>query len=178
MLFTLGSRAQFGDVVDLLVACHHRIREHLALARRLAHAPAGTTPDSIKGAAARVRTYFDQAFPLHRADEEGDLFPLLVGRSDELDVAIGELMRDHETHEIDVRIVVDICRTLEQDPSQLERYAARLASSVGALETELVQHLALEERTVFPALTLLTSNERQQIQERMRKRRELASARS
>jgi len=172
MLFTLGQRTQSGDVVDLLLACHHRIREHIALARRIANAPATTAPDSVRAAAQRVRTYFAMAFPLHRKDEEDDIFPLLIGRSDVLDAAIGELMRDHDEHEQQVAAVVEICATLENDPSQQHVLAAKLGAAVRALEDEVAEHIGLEERTVFPAIAMMSTPERESIVERMQARRE------
>jgi len=174
MLFTLGQRTQSGDVVDLLLACHHRIREHIALARRIATAPVTTAPDSVRAAAKRVRTYFGMAFPLHRQDEEADIFPLLIGRSDVLDAAIGELMRDHEEHEQAVAAVVEICTTLEHDPAQQHVLAAKLGEAVRTLEDELTEHVTLEERTVFPAIAMMSTQEREGVLERMRARREKA----
>jgi iron-sulfur cluster repair protein YtfE (RIC family) len=171
MLFTLGQRSKSGDVVDLLLACHHRIREHLALARRLSHASAATAPDSVRGAAARVRSYFATAFPLHREDEEHDIFPLLLGQTDMLDAAIGELMADHEDHDCHVAAIVAVCAALEHDPSRLHAHANELALHVKALEDDLLAHVSLEEQTVFPAIARLPAELRQQIHDRMRARR-------
>lgn len=171
MLFTLGQRARSGDVVDLLLACHHRIREHLALARRLAHAPALTTADAIRAAAERVRRYFAEAFPQHRADEEEDLFPRLLGRSDDLDVAIGRLCHDHGAHDRYVASLLDACAALERDPGQLHALAERIDADARALEDELLAHIMLEERTVFPAIALLSAEDKAEIVARMRARR-------
>jgi iron-sulfur cluster repair protein YtfE (RIC family) len=171
MLFTVGSRAPTGDVVDLLVACHHRIREHLVLARRIATAPAGSPEESIRAAAARVRSYFGHAFPFHRADEEDDIFPLLVGHNDALDVAIGELVHDHEAHEAHVGRLVEICHAIEREPATVRVHTAELTTLVDTIEKELVEHLNLEERTVFPAIATLSWPEREGILARMRLRR-------
>jgi hypothetical protein len=154
-----------------LIACHHRIREHLVLGRRIASAPPTTPLDRIQAAAGRVHTYFGIAFPLHRADEEEDIFPLLIGRNDELDAAIGELVHDHDTHEAQVTRLVEICRTIEQDPAQARAHSAELDELVRALEAELVSHLALEERTMFPAIATLTEQERLDVLHHMRERR-------
>lgn len=173
MLFTVGrSRAHNGDVVDLLIACHHRVREHLALARRIASAPPTTAPDSVRAAAARICRYFTEAFPLHRADEEEDLFPLLIGRSDELDAAIGALIGDHEDHELHVARLVALCTTLEQDPAQLHAVAVDLNETARVLEDELLGHIMLEERTVFPAIATLSVEERQTVFDKIRARRD------
>ena len=171
MLFTLGERTKSGDVMALLLECHHRVREHLALARRLANAPAASAPDSVRAAALRIRRYFGIAFPLHRADEEVDIFPRLLGLDPELDAAIAELTRDHEAHESCVASLVAMCEELERDPSRLRALSLDLAAAVRSLESELASHILLEERTVFPAIGRLPAREREQIHERMRARR-------
>jgi iron-sulfur cluster repair protein YtfE (RIC family) len=171
MLFTLGQRTATGDVVDLLLACHHRIREHLALARRLASAPASTSNESIRSAAHRVQAYFSLAFPLHRDDEEGDIFPRLLGRSDALDAAIGQLVHDHEAHDRSVVAVVAICEALGRDPSLLPGLAVDLRGHVNVLDRELEAHIKLEEATLFPAISMMTVREREEIHRRMRERR-------
>ncbi|HLL21020.1 MAG TPA: hemerythrin domain-containing protein [Kofleriaceae bacterium] len=172
MLFQLGSRAVNGDIADLLLACHHRIREQLALARRIANAPAGTSAESIRAAAERVRRYFAIAFPLHRQDEEDDLFPRLAGRSDTLDAAIRRLSHDHDAHEAHVARLVALCVALEREPETHAARARELADVANEVELELVQHLALEERVVFPAIEMLAADERQAILQRMRARRD------
>ena len=171
MLFSLGERTRSGDVVDLLLACHHRVREHLAIARRLAQAPAEPPLDSIRAAACRVRTYFSTAFRLHRQDEEQDIFPRLLGRSDELDAAVGELLHDHEDHERHIAAIVELCAVLEHHPSRLPAVAADLAEHVHVLEGELTAHILLEEQTMFPAIAKMSEAEREQIHECMRARR-------
>lgn len=172
MLFPLGLHAHTGDLVDLLLACHRRVLEHLALGRRLAMAPASTSHASIAAAAGRIRRYFADAFPLHRIDEEVDIFPRVVGVDDELDAAIGELLRDHEAHDTSVSTIVTICSDLEAHPSRLAAHAARLDEALRTLETELGAHIALEERMLFPAIARLSARERHEIVECIRARRE------
>lgn len=171
MYFTLGQRARTGDVVDLLLACHHRIREHLALARRIATARADTPHDSIAAAAARVRSYFGIAFPLHRDDEEVDIFPRLAHRSAEVDAALARLVQDHAQHDQAVTTVVSLCEALEREPSKLAAHAADLARALQALEGELDAHTRLEEAVVFPAIEQMSAQEREEIHACMRKRR-------
>jgi iron-sulfur cluster repair protein YtfE (RIC family) len=175
MYFKIGSQARFGDVADLLIACHHRVREHLALARRIANAPASTSHDSVRAAALRVRRYFGEAFALHHADEEEDLFPLLAGRSDTVDRAIAQLVADHDTCEPPVAALVALCTELEQDPSSLPVWSPELFRLVETLEQTLVAHIRLEEQTIFPAIELLSAREREGILASMRARRDLAA---
>lgn len=172
MLHAIGNRTHASDLVDMMVSCHHRIREHLALARRIAQAPATTTGDSVRGAATRVRKYFAIAFPLHRADEEEDVFPLLRGRDEATDSVLDELMGEHHEQELLVTRLLALCSMLERDPGQLRSVATALAEIAAMLEQELVAHLHLEERTVFPALGRLSSKERHEVVIRMRSRRD------
>jgi len=171
MLFTLGERTKSGDVMALLLDCHHRVREHLALARRLANAPVTSAPESVRAAAARIRSYFGIAFPRHREDEEVDIFPRLLGLDEELDAAIARLTSDHEAHEQCVSTLVAICEELERDPSLLRARALDLAEAARCIDSELTSHILLEERTVFPAIGRLPALDREQIHERMRARR-------
>ena len=64
------------DAVDLLLSCHYRIRHFTALAARLAEATAAP-PDQIEQTAASVARYFRIALPLHKADEDGSIYPRL-----------------------------------------------------------------------------------------------------
>lgn len=175
MLFTLGARAHYGDVADLLLACHHRVREHLALARRIALAPPSTSIESIRAAATRVRRYFAEAFPYHQADEEEDLFPRLAGRTAELDETIARLHAEHDACDSHVAQLVSLCTLLEREPETLRAQAAELAALVGTIEALLIAHIRFEERALFPAIDLLSAREREEILARMRARRDLVT---
>jgi iron-sulfur cluster repair protein YtfE (RIC family) len=175
MLFTLGSRASYGDVADILLACHQRIREHLALARRIATAPPSIANESVRAAALRVRRYFAESFPLHQADEEEDLFPLLAGRSEEVDQTIAHLVKDHAIWHGDVERLVAFCATLEHDPASLPVHATELARLLETLEAVLVAHIRFEEKALFPAIDLLSARERQDVLARIRARRDLVT---
>jgi hypothetical protein len=80
MLFTIGRRETGEDAVDLLLACHARIRHFLALALR-----AGDDAEAI----AAVRRYFTEALPLHIADEDELLAPR---------VHVGDMSDEHRAH--------------------------------------------------------------------------------
>jgi hypothetical protein len=70
MLIKIGSSvAETGDVVDLLLACHERIRFFIDLAIRIADTTDASN-EEIREAAARVVRYFSESLPLHVADEE------------------------------------------------------------------------------------------------------------
>ena len=57
------------DAIQLLMACHVRIRHFSAAAVKLAHAQAAS-PEDIRMSAAGVYRYLSVSLPLHEADEE------------------------------------------------------------------------------------------------------------
>ncbi len=150
MLVKLGSRSTSEDVVDLLLACHERIRSFIAMARRIA-----TASGDVREPAGQVRRYFAEAFPLHVADEE------------ELLAIPPRIHDDHVMHAPAIEQLVAMCAAIEQGgpvPPELAPLAERL-------ERELEEHLQIEERDVFPALRLLPEAERARIRDAIRARR-------
>jgi len=171
MLVTLGPRDKTDDLVDLLAACHRRIREHLNYARRLAAAGAEVSPDEICGTAAKIRRYFEIALPQHRADEEEDIAPRLRGRSAELDDMLRTMEAEHVTHEAPVERLVAMCRSIEADAQALRGLAGELGTVTELLVREFATHLEAEERLMFPALRMMTRAERDDIRTKLRARR-------
>ena len=150
MLVKLGSRTVNEDVVDLLLACHDRIRSFIAMARRIA-----TGSGDAREAAGQVRRYFAEAFPLHVADEE------------ELLAIPQRIHDDHVAHTPAIERLVAMCAAIEQGgpvPTELAALAEKL-------ERELAEHLAIEERDVFPAVRALPEAERTRIRDAIRARR-------
>src|SRR5262245_31350447 len=111
MLVRLGERRPSSDLVDLLLACHERIRRFTAMAARLA---ATSAPDAeVRDVAGQIRRYFAESFPLHLADEDEQLAPRLAGTSAEVDAALAQMTTEHATHAPLVARVLAICSTLE-----------------------------------------------------------------
>ena len=83
----------FTQPIAALKHCHDRIRKELqALEALPAHlSQHGADLQAQQGAAAIMR-YFDQAAPLHHADEEEDLIPLLRASARDADAALLDLM--------------------------------------------------------------------------------------
>lgn len=66
------------DPLELLKACHDKVRRFAALVPRLREHLARHGPDAQAQEAARsILRYFEVAAPLHHDDEEQDLFPAL-----------------------------------------------------------------------------------------------------
>lgn len=171
MFVQLGARRASSELVDLLLACHERIRKFTQAAARLA-AGQGAPGAEIAELAAQIRRYFAVSFPLHVADEDDHVAPRLAGTSAEIDDALARMHADHADHAAPVARLVAICAALEADPAQLPAHAAELATVAGTLDAAFAPHLALEERVVFPALARLPDAERATMRDALRARRE------
>ncbi len=167
MLVRLGQRAEGEDVVDLLVACHGRIRWFSRLARELAQADAAG--DDVRETARQIHRYFAIAFPLHVADEEELVAPRLRANERE---AIATMCSEHAAHERHVARLVELCAEIEREPGVLAGRRTELAGLADRLIGELEAHLVLEEQKIFPALRRLPIDERNAIRDAMRLRRE------
>jgi iron-sulfur cluster repair protein YtfE (RIC family) len=171
MLVQVGKRDQSEDVVDLLLACHERIRRFLTMARTLATAHA-SEPCEVQLAAAQIRRYFAEALPLHVADEQEEILPRLASAAPAIDQALTAMLDEHCVHEPMVARLVALCGEVEREPSQLAVVGADLAALIAELTTELERHLAQEEQVIFPAIRRLAAAERDAILVAMRRRRE------
>lgn len=89
----------FEQPLEMLTACHDKVRRFARLAERLAgHVDQHGADDEARQAAASILRYFDLAAPLHHADEEADLFPALRGLGDPvLNEALAQLEAEHVT---------------------------------------------------------------------------------
>jgi hemerythrin-like domain-containing protein len=93
------------DPIELLLACHDKVRRFAGLCLRLrdhlaeADQQASTQADSqAQEAAQSILRYFDVAAPLHHEDEERDLFPALHSlQRPILNACMADLQAEHET---------------------------------------------------------------------------------
>jgi hemerythrin-like domain-containing protein len=171
VLVSLGKRQNSGELVDLLLECHGRIRQFVKLARHTGEGRGLPAADVVE-ACRRVERYFIEALPLHVRDEEESILPRLSGRSAELDLALHAMRDQHQAHESLLVELLSACRTVREAPTDAGDKVA-LADTAQRLEQAFEPHLALEETLIFPALrTLLVDAERASIQVEMRARRE------
>lgn len=159
MLTTIGGAAPEGDVVDLLLACHTRIRSFTDLALRLAAAQ-DLPATEVRAAAAQVRRYFDEALPLHALDEEESVLPRLAGKDPEVDAALAKMHSEHEAHGAAIGLLVGFCDTLAETPGRHAAIAPALADAARALAAHFERHLAPEEAVIFPAIRRLLPAEK------------------
>jgi iron-sulfur cluster repair protein YtfE (RIC family) len=162
-------RADERDVVDLMLECHERIRSFSAMAVRLATTDADDR--EVGEAAAAIRRYFAEALPLHVADEDEDLVPLLAGHDPDVDAALAELSAEHLAHAPDVGRLVEICDEIARDPRRRAVRSAELAALADRISKAFAIHLEREERVVFPALRTRPEAERDALRAKVRARR-------
>lgn len=168
MLFSIGKRAAASDLVELLLECHTRIRTFTQLAVAVAEHDAPTEAE-VLDACQRYERYFTQALPLHVQDEELSLQPRLAGIGRDLDDALAEMQRQHETHGPILAELHAATRALVAAPSESRE---RVGSAASKLAAEFDAHLALEERIVFPAIrTWLPARVQEQLMAEFRARR-------
>lgn len=169
--------AGFDVPLEMLRACHERIRRQCDTLRRLVpHLQAHGADAQAREAAAQVLRYFDTAAVHHHADEEHDLFPALLESMAGSDaVCLRELIDAlHTQHrELDAhwravrRELVDIAgggsATLD-------------AAAVEALAEAYAAHIEREEAELLPmAARLLDGSALQRIGAAMRERRGIAA---
>lgn len=138
--------------LELLFACHDKVRHFTALAGRLAlHVSHQGADAEAQQAAANILRYFDLALPKHHADEEEDVFPALRALQDmRLTQALDSLLREHERLDAYWQVVQPWLTRIAQgeapaaSPLVLPRFVA-----------EYQAHAEREERDVFSAIERL-----------------------
>lgn len=163
MLITLSAhrRREPSGLVELLEACHQRIRHFIGLCSEVARrgdVPAAETAQACADAA----RYFREALPLHVADEDESIFPRLLGSSAAVDDALATLRREHAQQEEQVVLLLRALEQVRRQPLD-ERSRGQLAAIAVPLEAELEEHLLLEESTIFPVIRDLLSIEVQRL---------------
>lgn len=140
----------FDEPVEMLKACHERIAAQCVTLEKLAaHLPLHGADTQAQQAARNIMRYFDIAAPHHHADEEQDLFPVLLEISQRQCSPVGERIAH----------LLDEHRSLEASWGQLRTVLADIAEGeTRRLEQVLVAdfvgayraHIALEESQIFP----------------------------
>ena len=88
----------FEEPLDMLQACHEKVRHFARLAPKVAaHVAQHGVDQQARDAAQAIMRYFDLAAPLHHQDEEDDLFPALKTLNDPaLNDMIDALTAEHD----------------------------------------------------------------------------------
>ena len=157
------------EPVDLLLACHAKLRHFSELSLALA-TRGDIDDDQIRDAGHRLLRYFSVALPLHEADEEETLAP-----------ALADVMTPHQAEAIEHmcdqhRLLHDALAELfpcweraEREPSTIDR--AAMLPHARKLAAILDVHLALEELVIFPIVQVIPEPERRRLFIEMRARR-------
>ena len=147
----LGKPApSFDEPIEMLKACHERIAAQcLTLEKLVDYLPVHGADTQARQAAANILRYFDEAGPNHQADEEHDLFPMLIEacrrQASPVPERIASLHMEHRSLDAawaQVRVVLtDI---VQGKADSFER--GLVENFVGAYRA----HIAEEESEVFP----------------------------
>jgi hemerythrin-like domain-containing protein len=179
MPIRIGQRPDHGfdEPIGLLSDCHRRIEHFLDVAIVIEQRARGgaLTPSQRTDLEATVR-YFATAAPRHTADEEESLFPRLRACADPavanaLD-AVAHLETDHRDAEAHHRAVDGLLRRWLDAGSLASAEADQLRDHLAALGRLYREHIAIEDRHVFPvAQRLLSPSDIADIGREMRARR-------
>lgn len=165
--------ASFDEPVELLMACHERVRHYASLSCKLAeHLRQHGVDDQARAAAAAILRYFDVAAPLHHQDEDDDLFPLLSSRADEaLQHRIAAITAEHaELGGLWQQVRVLLAKLAQGEAADLPQ------SLVETFAQRYCAHAQSEDDAVYPwAGRLLSPAELQELGRRMAARRGLVS---
>jgi hemerythrin-like domain-containing protein len=163
--------------LEMLDACHARIRKQCSTLLRLkAHVATSGADEAARAAARSVLRYFDTAARDHHADEEQDLFPAMLesmAGSDPVCIQqlIDRLTSDHRELERLWRSVRTWLVAIEagQQP-------ASLPTEIGSFVDTYEQHAKLEDEELLPmAKRLLGAEDLDRIGRAMRLRRGIMS---
>jgi hemerythrin-like domain-containing protein len=163
------------DVMDMLFACHDRIRRLARLAARLASAR-DSQVDDIEEAARSLLAYFRHALPTHVADEDLSIRPRLheVSASEDVREAIARMSDQHEQIDEILSALMPQWEMLLADGSRLSWMPLDFRRDSEKFLSTFEAHLTLEEETVFPAMRRdLSADSEAVILREMRERRTL-----
>lgn len=156
--------------IEFLFADHDRLRVVCAALERLAN---DCTAEDAQENAAFALSYLESELPLHIADEEQDLFPLLKRRcapDDEIDTILALLNDEHEAdQEYQLRLLEPL-RSIAAGAQPAD--AVEFGHAARAFSVFQRRHLAWENGTVLPlARKRLTAADQADMGRRMADRR-------
>lgn len=158
-------------LLQLLLACHARIRAFACLAEEMGRRR-DLAPREVVEACQRCVRYFEEALPLHVQDEEKSLFPRLANKDSPLDDCLVTARAQHGEHAATTEALLAALRAtaLAPDDARVRRLLERIAQrQMLALD----EHLGLEERSVFPAIDEhLSATDRELVVAELRARRQ------
>lgn len=134
-----------GNPLDFIAEDHLRERAICLMIDQIS-APALADPDSV----AHVLSFLSEELPLHLADEDEDLFPLMRRRcdpEDEIETVIDRLQADHGHAETDSPKIIALLRACLSRPGGLSGDDRAALSSYAAQSR---RHLIVENAIILP----------------------------
>lgn len=183
MVIKIGQQPdhQFDQPLGLLSDCHRRIEHFLQVLTMAEERTRGCalTASQRTDLEAAIR-YFETAAPRHIADEELSLFPRLRACGDlaatQALETVARLEGDHRVAERHHQAVDTFVRRWLADGELQTADADALRGHLAALHGIYQQHIAIEDRELFPAATrLLSPTDIEQIGREMKARRTTAA---
>ncbi|HWQ52231.1 MAG TPA: hemerythrin domain-containing protein [Bryobacteraceae bacterium] len=181
MPIVIGAKPEsdFADPIGMLADCHRRVERFLSVLVRLAlEARGGALTSEQRTALETALQYFRDAAPKHTADEEESLFPRVRGIDSPEARAVlrcvesleGDHARAQESHQEVERLGRAWLTSGGLSYGDAERFSALVAGLADLYR----DHIAIEERELFPAAArLLAEPERKAMGEEMAARRGL-----
>lgn len=154
-LASFSAGPQGADAFAVLADCHKRIEERLELLETVARSlqEEGRFTEHHLAGLGDVISFLDAAIPIHTADEENTLFPLLR-RHPEFETAVSTPMDTIETQHRKHR---DMRRAL--DVAIVHRDASGTTNAALRMVVDYRHHMACEEEILYPvARKLLTDD--------------------
>lgn len=139
------------EPLEMLAACHERVRAQLATLTRLAQwVPQHGADEQAQRAARSVMRYFDLAAVNHHLDEEEDLLPAMLDAVDaaereRLQALAGRILAEH----------VELAASWVELRARLQRIADGEAADLGeervqGFRAAYEAHIHLEEEQILP----------------------------
>ena len=161
MLLKIGGQPDHGfdEPLGLLSDCHRRIEHFLRVLIALSDQAGGRVLDTRDREQLKTAVeYFTTAAPRHTADEEESLFPRLERRGDRKAVEVlRHLEGDHDVARSHHEMVDRLVRGWLANGTIDEHDLRELRESLGRLEALYDEHIAVEDKQVFPAAARLLS---------------------
>ena len=183
MPVVIGAKPEssFADPIALLTDCHRRIERFLDVLVRVDADARGCalTPEQ-RAALEKALRYFREAAPKHTADEDETLFPRLRRHSgpeaEPLLACVESLEREHARADSGHAEIDRLGQAWLASGSLPPAHAERFSTVVAELADLYRDHIASEERDLFPAAAkLLTPSDREEIGSEMAARRSVTA---
>jgi len=152
--------SSFADPIGLLTDCHRRIERFLAVLATVAErAHGGALSPEQRASMETALRYFREAAPKHTADEERTLFPRLrnMPKAEAVLARMESFKDDHGREDRNHAEADRLGRAWLASGALTADDAERLSALLSELTALYCDHMAVEERGLFPAAAALLS---------------------